>query len=408
MARWSKGNIKSERVSLMEEYVERNEFDGFFKREIGQANDVKEEYVEYESSNAIKTEADESLIKKEFAKKSFVETFSTDCVRTAKRDKAKDQTEANEATYCGEIKHAAVNLSSENHPPRNICQHCEREFDDASILERHLTTHHNTKYHKCSLCGEDFRRKGSLDIHLQEHHQDEISKCDKCDQIFSDMTDLNSHMDKMHHRKTEKEKVKDTMPHFTEMMLLPWKCKECGEEFTTEKSLKMHIHVVHKGGVNPNSCKLCDFIGKDAHKLKFHMLREHSLSEPPKFKCKHCEHTCVHSSELKIHMYYHVKFVYKCEHCHEISFTKKQEHKLHMLRHGEPYTCKRLLCNKSFATHKNLEQHLLIHEKDLLHNCKQCDKTFNIFSDLKRHIVKVHKQTFEDSTDGIGLKLDTV
>ena len=140
-------------------------------------------------------------------KKSFVETFSTDCVLAAKKDKSKDQSEAKEATYSGEIKHAAVNLSSENHPPRNSCQHCEREFDDAIILERHLTTHHSAKYHKCSLCGEDFRRKGSLDIHLQKHHQDEISKCDKCDEIFTDMTDFKSHMDNKHNRKTEKEKV---------------------------------------------------------------------------------------------------------------------------------------------------------------------------------------------------------
>ena len=82
-------DIKCERVSMKEEYVERNKFDGFSKGEIGQANDVKEEYVEYESSNAIKTEADESLIKKEFAKKSFVEAFSTDCVRVAKKDKSR-------------------------------------------------------------------------------------------------------------------------------------------------------------------------------------------------------------------------------------------------------------------------------------------------------------------------------
>ena len=135
------------------------------------------------------------------------------------------------------------------------------------------------------------------------------------------------------------------------------------------------------------------------------MLRKHSLSEPAKFKCKYCGHTTVYSSELKLHMYYHVKFVYKCEHCSEVSFTKKNQYRMHMLRHGEPYTCLRFLCNKSFPTQKKFDQHLLVHhENDPLHSCKQCDKTFKLFSDLKKHILKVHKETFEDSADGMGLE----
>ena len=64
--------------------------------------------------------------------------------------------------------------------------------------------------------------------------------------------------------------------------------------------------------------------------------------------------------------------------------------------------------DKSFPTHKSLDQHLLVHhERDPQHSCKQCDKTFNLFRDLKKHIKKVHKQTFEDSSDGIGLKRET-
>ena len=376
-------DIKTERVNIKVEQIksESNEPKLLLKKEIDRADSIKEEYVEYElfPSDNSKIKGYDSWVKQALVKRENF--YSSD---------ANDPDEI-----------AAEDFS----PEKNICQHCEREFNNVSILERHLTTHHSAKYHKCSFCENEFRRKWSLDIHVQDHHKDKISKCEKCDEMFTDMTDLKCHVDRKHGRKIEKEKVKNTMPHFTEMMLLPWKCKECGEEFTTEKALKTHTHVVHEGGLNPNRCKLCDFVGKDTYKLRFHMLRKHPVSETAKFKCKHCEHTTLTSSQLKIHMSHHVKFVYKCAHCSELCFTKKNDYRMHMLRHGEPYTCSMLLCNKSFPIQKSFDQHMLVHhEKDPLHSCKQCDKTFNRFSDLKKHIIKMHKQTFEDSNVGIGLK----
>ena len=62
--------------------------------------------------------------------------------------------------------------------PENTCQQCEREFDDASSLERHMKLLHSAKYHKCSLCNKEFRRQGSLYAHLKERHEDEIGKCE--------------------------------------------------------------------------------------------------------------------------------------------------------------------------------------------------------------------------------------
>ena len=62
------------------------------------------------------------------------------------------------------------------------------------------------------------------------------------------------------------------------MMKLPWKCQECGEEFTTEKREKIHVDVVHKGEVHPYGCKLCDFIGASYDNLRRHLKKHNAIN----------------------------------------------------------------------------------------------------------------------------------
>ena len=100
------------------------------------------------------------------------------------------------------------------------------------------------------------------------------------------------------------------------MMKLPWKCQECGEEFTTEKPLKIHTDVVHRGEAHPYGCKLCNFIGKDSYNLKRHMLRKHPNSTPAKYECEYCGHTSVRRSELNNHLKMHTgEKSNKCNQC---------------------------------------------------------------------------------------------
>ena len=289
-------DIKCEQVRIKEEDIKpelyKYKIDAVLKKEdvIGQAYHVKEEYIEFDSFPScidIKTE-DDSFVSNEFTNE--------------------NQNGAPEAP---------PTLAPEK-CPENTCQQCEREFDDTNSLERHMSNFHSAKYHKCSLCDEEFGRQGSLDVHLQERHQDKIRQCEACYEIFTDINDLKSHTSKKHDKKAEKqkEKVKDTTPLFTEMMLLPWKCQECGEEFTTEKPLKIHVDVVHKGEAHPYGCKLCNFIGKDSDNLKRHMLRKHPNSTPAKYECEYCGHTSVRRSELNNHLKMHTgEKSNKCNQC---------------------------------------------------------------------------------------------
>ena len=75
-----------------------------------------------------------------------------------------------------------------------------------------------------------------------------------------------------------------------------------------------------------------------------------------------------------------------------------------MLKHGEPYSCTKQLCNKSFASQKNLSEHLLSHDEDAERKCDQCEKSFKIFAHLKQHILKVHKQVSADATGVVNWK----
>ena len=377
--------IKTERVAIKEGEEAMHELDDHLvKKEV--SDSIKDEYVEYEIQSTSNVKAESS----------FLSTEKND-------DEVSIQNEGDiskaqfGAQSCNEFESPVQGSSTSS---KSTCEHCEREFDDASGLEKHLSNHHNTKHHKCSLCDEEFRKEAALDYHIQEKHQEDLSKCDNCTQMFINHADLQSHIERAHTEKPEKlkVKVKDATPLFTKMMLLPWKCKDCGQELKSEKLLKKHIHVVHEGGVDELKCKSCDFVGKTSSQLKLHMLRKHPELEPARFKCKYCAYTCPEPSVLKTHLLYHVKFAYKCGYCPETSFTKKADHKFHMLKHGEPYSCTKQLCSKSFASQKNLSEHLLTHDEDFERKCDQCEKSFKIFAHLKRHILKVHKQVSADAT----------
>ena len=97
------------------------------------------------------------------------------------------------------------------------------------------------------------------------------------------------------------------------MMKLPWKCQECGEEFTTEKREKIHVDVVLKGEVHPYGCKLCDFIGASYDNLRRH-LKKHTGEKSN--KCSHCDYASSQAGHLRTHMKTHTgEKSNKCSQC---------------------------------------------------------------------------------------------
>ncbi len=80
----------------------------------------------------------------------------------------------------------------------------------------------------------------------------------------------------------------------------PFRCSECGNTFTSNKSLKNHM-LIH-AGIKPFSCSQCGKSFTRKRQLKDHLIT-HSSEKP--FSCFQCGNTFMFNKSLKNHMLIH-------------------------------------------------------------------------------------------------------
>ncbi|XP_045176624.2 zinc finger protein 816-like [Mercenaria mercenaria] len=105
---------------------------------------------------------------------------------------------------------------------RFTCYVCGRQFLHMPVFRNHLFQH-NHKRLLCTVCFEAFDEAGDV----EEHQSREHTKCRKCKLWQMDKNIENVHFKVAH------------LPH----------CKVCSNIFPTRKSLKQHLKLVHKVGV---------------------------------------------------------------------------------------------------------------------------------------------------------------
>ena len=120
--------IKTERVGIKDESMHELD-DPLVKKEV--SDSIKDEYVEYEVQSTSNVKAESSFLSNE--KNDEEVSIQND------GDISKAQFGAQS---CNEFESPVQGSSTSS---KSTCEHCEREFDDASGLEKHLSNHHNTK-----------------------------------------------------------------------------------------------------------------------------------------------------------------------------------------------------------------------------------------------------------------------
>ncbi|XP_042873851.1 zinc finger protein 154-like [Penaeus japonicus] len=225
-----------------------------------------------------------------------------------------------------------------------VCEVCKLECTDDVQLSLHYRTHEqgDRKNFTCQFCKCSFFMKSSKDRHERKHMGKKIYRCSQCQQVFNKAYILNRHRREVHAVKR------------------PFKCEECGKDFTTSRNLQNHVGI--------------------------HQEEKHH-------KCTQCEHTCHTASGLRTHIMEAHSGTrdrsYTCQECGE-KFAKQYGLKRHMERKHTDERASCNICLKSFACNEDLIKHTKSHESkgkgDL--SCEFCDQTFTSAWSLQRHSKK--------------------
>ncbi|XP_029626775.1 zinc finger protein 583 [Salmo trutta] len=233
--------------------------------------------------------------------------------------------------------------------------------------------------HICSFCEKVLPNRAALSRHLQHHTGEKPYHCEECGKDYGSKTTLKIHNMQVHHKGT-----KDFI------------CNECDQQFTHLTYLKRHMYSHTDKDKRPHLCNVCGkhFIQKshlDRHKMI------HTGEKP--FSCEHCAMAFNRPEYLRMHLKLHVsgsegpnmaeQEKTKCTECNK-SFVNPKYLNIHMRMHtGErPYKCEH--CAKSFTQTSILNAHRRTHTGEKPHKCKVCGCCFTRRKYLEDHIGRKH------------------
>lgn len=174
-------------------------------------------------------------------------------------------------------------------------------------------------------------------------------------------------------------------------------CVECGKMFSSKKTYRYHMNVLHKGQ-NTHPCPRCGKVYQWRSNLGRHM-RTHKARDSGELYCEPCEKRFASVATYRQHLRIsrrHVsekEFSFMCNECGK-KFVNKTRLRDHIdWEHLNKIKFRCQLCNKPFKCHTSLYVHLQnVHrskeKKDNL--CHVCGKSYQNAAKLKYHIVAMH------------------
>ncbi|VVC94228.1 unnamed protein product [Leptidea sinapis] len=174
-------------------------------------------------------------------------------------------------------------------------------------------------------------------------------------------------------------------------------CVECGKMFSSRKTYRYHINVLHKGQ-NRHPCPRCGKVYHWKSNLGRHM-RSHQAVEDGELYCGPCDKSFASIATYRQHLKLskqHVSeddFSFSCDHCGK-KFVNKTRLRDHIdWEHLRKIKFRCELCDKPFKCHTSLYVHRQsVHgARDVRDNlCHVCGKSYHNAAKLKYHIVAMH------------------
>eukprot|EP00112_Aurelia_sp_Birch-Aquarium-sp1_P016410 Seg3718.2 transcript_id=Seg3718.2/GoldUCD/mRNA.D3Y31 product="Zinc finger protein Xfin" protein_id=Seg3718.2/GoldUCD/D3Y31 len=278
------------------------------------------------------------------------------------------------------------------------CELCNKEFDRAKYLKRHIKTCHKSAVSNglCKHCGLMFAKSSLLRRHQREvHSAKKTTVCFICNQTF---TDLESHMKSVHQKMSMQplkcphcwwatgdvlEYKKHVAKHVGEEK--PFDCKDCGKRFRTKMLYGMHIRIHERGFRYP--CSVCGHRFNQASNLKRHMTTNHDMADfKPPFQCDMCVQSFLTQEILDKHRARHSRGVFCCKKCGMVFPNRNQLTDHNRLDHKRiRFECHH--CDAVFPYGNKLKLHIESKHPDRSSfDCTQCGKQFRTQGFLDNHI----------------------
>lgn len=246
---------------------------------------------------------------------------------------------------------------------RNTCPFCEKHFDNAKKVERHVRYVHRKPY-QCNKCKRTCYTPRALEEHKRIHRPDYFFECQICNVKYKSREGLTRHYIRAH---------SDHESRFV--------CEHCGRSYKLKIDLAHHIKRTHAPQL-----QICRFCGKEVKDVKGHEWRHQKRNREIKYEypCHLCRKKFHHRSRLDRHLMRHEKG-FKCEKCGK-EYTGSRELMSHKrFKHGRTNISTCILCQKTFRSVSNYYQHVLTHAGIRPYKCDICEEDFTQRSSLLRH-----------------------
>ncbi|XP_068627282.1 uncharacterized protein [Battus philenor] len=203
-------------------------------------------------------------------------------------------------------------------------------------------------------------------------------------------------------------------------------CVECGKVFSSKKTYRYHLNVLHKGQ-NRYPCPRCGKVYQWKSNLGRHM-RSHKARDSGELHCSPCDKLFASVATYRQHLRVsrrHVpetEFSFSCDECGKkfVNKTRLRDHvdwehlkKIKFRCHicNKPYKCHTSLyvhmqnvhrnkdakdnlchvCGKSYQNAAKLKYHIVaMHTSETPYQCERCSASFGWYSSLYRHVREVH------------------